>query len=187
MTWKPKKTPIQAGSIERIWEKYGTWVLGAVTVVLVVVLAVMFVHRYREGKLRTGETELEGIGRELPTAVTQLRRLEFEYGDTALGPRVQLRLAQVLFWRGEYDEALYRKLLEDKTLKPLEKAQVNLGLAYLAQERNNLAEARERFEQVRKEELYASEAARMIDVIDKMETKPSPKGKEDKDGMAPKP
>ena len=189
MTWKPKKAPVQPGSIERLWEKYGTWVVGGLAVVLAVVLVVMLFRRHQETRARTGQAELEEINRRLPTAVAQLKRLDFEYGDTVLGPRIRLKLAQALFHQGEYDQAesLFSKLVEDKTLLPVERVQVELGLAYLAQERNNLAEARERFKQLEKDGLYAFEARRMLGVIDKMEQEQSArKGGGQKTGNEPK-
>jgi len=179
MTWKPKRQATPVSAVEALWEKYGTWITGAVAVGLAAWLAVILVGRWQEGKLKKGQADLEQINRDDPGAAMQLKRLQLEYGDTKVGPRIQLKLAQVMYHNGDFPgaEKLLEPLRGNKDLLPVDRAEVNLELAYLAQERGALAEARKRFEVVRDEGLYAWEADQMLKLLDQME-----KGKKETTG-----
>jgi predicted negative regulator of RcsB-dependent stress response len=118
----------------------------------------------------------------------QLKRLATEYGDTKLGPQIQLRLALVMCRAGEYEEA--EKTLEavrgDARLSDIERAQVNLTRGYVAQERATQAgqkgdlamektlldEARKRYEAVKDDPLYGAEAKHMLEVLDRVAAAP---------------
>jgi hypothetical protein len=185
MTIRRKTEPSPVPMLEGIWETYGTWITGGVALVLVVVLAGMLVRRHRESRFLTGVAELEKISQDDPMAAMQLNRLELDYGDTTLGPRIQLKLAQVLYRGGDYDgaEKLFKQVAENKTAMRLDQLQAGLGLAYVAQEKGDLAEARTRYEQVEKDGLYAFEARRMLKLLDKIQKKPASAG--DKKGANP--
>ncbi len=189
MTWKPKKQQVLAPTaLEVYWEKYGTWILGAVTVVLAVVLVSMLVRQYTEGKGRRGQSELSAIQLSDPTAKGQLEKLLLEYGGTKLGPQIQLKEAQVMFRAGKREdlegaEKMLEGLRGDQRLSTVDRAQVTLTLAYTAMEladgaqkrgeteeaRRRYDEARKRFEDVEKEELYAAEAKHMLEVLGRMQ------------------
>ena len=171
MTFKRKAEPGPVPFVERIWETYGTWITGGIVLVLGVVLAVMLVQRHRESRFLAGVAELENISPDDATAPMNLKRLEFEYGDTSLGPRIQLKQAQVLYRDGDYDgaEKAFKKVAENAKAGRLERLEAQLGLAYVAQEKGDLAQARTRYEQVAKDGLYAFEARRMLALIDQMQ------------------
>jgi hypothetical protein len=147
MTWKPKKQAMEASTVEELWEKYGTWFTGAVAVVLAVVLVVMLVNRWTESRLRKGQSELEMI---------------------------EIKLAQVMYRNGEFaaGETLLQKLKADKVLSGVDRAQVDLELAYLAQEKGDVAEALKRFKTVEADGLYAFEAKRMTALLEKLQKEP---------------
>jgi len=168
MAAKRRKAPTPPHTLQRLWQQYGTWVTTAVTVVLAVVLVGMLFQRHRERELRKGEAELLAVRVGDPGAAMVLKRLALEYGDTKLGPRIQLKHAQALLRSGDLDEAegQFARLLQDEAIRPLERVQAHLGLAYVAQEKGHLEEARRRFERVEEDGLYASEARRMLELID---------------------
>ena len=174
MTWKPKKQNVEVSTVEELWEKYGTWFTGAVALALAVVLCVMLYNRWAEGRMRKGQSELEMINRESPGASMQLKRLALEYGDSKLGPAIQVKLAQVMYRDGEYAaaETLLVKLKADKALSGVDRAQANLELAYLAQEKGEVAEALKRFKTVEEDGLYAFEAKRMTALLEKLQKEP---------------
>jgi hypothetical protein len=188
MTWKPKKQEVAATGLAKFWEDYGTWISGAVTVVLAVVLVVVLVRRYNESRLAKGQAELSAISPEDAGARMQLKRLAAEYGDTRLGPQIQLKLALVMCRAGEYEEA--EKTLEavrgDARLSDIERSQVNLTRGYAAQERaaqagrkgdpamekTLLDEARKHYEAVKDDPLYGAEAKHMLEVLDRAAAAP---------------
>jgi len=178
MTIRRRTEPGPAPVLERIWETYGTWITGGVAVVAAAVLVVTLLQRHRENRFLTGVAELEKISEDDPLASMQLEKLELEYGETSLGPRIQLKLAQTLYRGGDYGgaEKLFKQVAENKTAMRLDRLEAGLGLAYVAQEQGNLAEARARYEQVEKDGLYAFEARRMLKLLDKIETKPTSVG-----------
>lgn len=188
MTWKPKKQEVAATGIAKFWEDYGTWISGAVTVALAVVLVVILVRRYNESQLAKGQAELGAISVEDAGSRMQLKRLATEYGDTKLGPQIQLKLALVMCRAGDYEEA--EKTLEavrgDARLSDIERSQVNLTRGYAAQERamqagqkgdlatekTLLDEARKRYEAVKDDPLYGAEAKHMLEVLDRSAAAP---------------
>ena len=178
MAAKRRKAPASPHAAQRFWQEYGTWVTTGLTVVLAVVLAGMLFQRHRERQLREGEAELLGVRVGDPTAVVVLKQLAREYGDTRLGPRIQLKHAQALLRSGDFDEAeeQFTRLLQNKAVLQLERVQAHLGLAYVAQEKGDLDEARRRFERVEDDGLYASEARRMLELIDGTAEKKAPGG-----------
>lgn len=176
MTWKPKKKPIESSTFDELWEKYGTWITGAVVVVLAAVLAGMLINRYVEGKQKKGQEELEKIDPGAAGTEMQLRKLESEYGDSPLTLRIRLKLAQAMYQNGDYAgaEQVLDKLHGEKSLMALERAEVDLQRAYVAQERGDTDEALRRYEVVEKEGLYASEAKRLIALLDEAKKEPKP-------------
>jgi predicted negative regulator of RcsB-dependent stress response len=173
MTFRRKAEPGPVPLVEQIWETYGTWITGGVVVVLAGALVIMLVQRHRESRFLKGVAELENISQDDPLAAMRLEHLELDYGDTSLGPGIELKRAQMLYRDGDYDgaEKLFKKVAENVKAGRLERLEAGLGLAYVAQEKGDLAEARKRYEQVEKDGLYAFEARRMLRLLDKMEKK----------------
>jgi len=172
MTWKPKKKQtLDASLLERYWEKYGTWVSGALAVVLAVVLVVVLVNRYYESKAQKGQGELDAVSADDPNALQRLQVLAHDYGETRLDAKIQLKLAQVQFLRGDYPgaEKTLGTLRGSQDLPAVDRAQVDLTLAYVAQEKGEFAEARRRYQVVEDGGLYATEAKHMLDVLDRVQ------------------
>lgn len=171
MAARARKGAPPAASLPHLWEKYGTWVLVGVTAVAVGILVGTLVRQHRQAELRKGEAELAKIARDDPTAAMQLEHLEREYGKTALGSRVRLKWAQALYLSADHEaaERRFNEVLGDEAALPLERAQAQLGLAYVAQEQGRLDEARSRYRKVKEQKLYAPEADRMLAVLDRIE------------------
>ena len=172
MTWKPKKKQtLDASLLEQYWEKYGTWVSGALAVALAVVLVVVLMNRYYDSQARKGQTELDAISSEDPNSLQRLQVLAHDYGGTRLDSQIQLKLAQVMYLKGDYEgaEKALLPLRRAAGLSSVDRAQVNLTLAYAAQERGDYAEARRRYKTVEEDGLYASEAKHMQEVLDRVE------------------
>jgi len=177
MARKPSRTPPPTVSLQRFWEKYGTWVSSVVVGVLIVVLVMTLLERHRSRQVARGRAELDNVQRDDPGAVMRLKKLELDYADTELVDVIRLRLAQALLRAERHDEAeqAFNALLENKDLLKLYRVQTHLGLAYVAQGKKDYVEARRRFKQVEEDKLYAVEARRMLELIDKLEKeKPAP-------------
>lgn len=185
------RTPPQSPA-KRMWDKYGGWVLGAVALVLVVVLTVTLVGRYRQSKVdeyleRLSEISTTHLRQEMRSrrnpraggsaqleagaALTEqrLRALLYECDYDEVRVKIELRLAQMLLKRENYEEAeeLFLKVSENEALDRLERVQTNLGLAYTAMGLGNLEEARARWERVGEDKLYVVEAETNIKLIDR--------------------
>ncbi len=190
MTWKPKKQEVAVTGLDRLWEQYGTWISGAVTVVLAAWLVYVLVGRWNESRLRKGQAELGRIMVDDPGASMRLKALAVDYGNTKVGPQIQLKLAQIMFRAGEYEDAekTLKALVGDARLTDVDRAQVNLARAYVAQElatqagqkgdlateKSLLEEARKRYEVAKEDGLYAAEAKHMLEVLDRMNPVPAP-------------
>ena len=171
MTFKRKAEPGPVPLVERIWETYGTWITGAIVLALAAALGGMLLQRHRENRFLTGVADLETISQDDPTAAMHLKHLENDYGDTPLGPRIQLKWAQVLYRDGDFDgaEKRFKQVAENVKAGRLERLEAGLGLAYVAQEKGDLVEARKRYQQAEKDGLFAFEARRMLSLLDKMQ------------------
>jgi tetratricopeptide (TPR) repeat protein len=170
-----RKQPVAASDLQRFWEKYGTWMSAGVAVVLALLLVMTLYRRHAESRLAEGRVRLDMIGHDKDDAV-RLEALAQEYRGTALEPGIELKLGRVLYRSGDSEaaERRFNNVLESETAHDLDRAQAHLGLAYAAQARGDLAEARKRYEKVREDRLYASEAERMLALLDKMEPKEAP-------------
>ncbi len=170
MTWKPKKPDtIDATSLEMFWEKWGTWISGAVALVLAGVLVYVLIQRWYDSQAAKGRGELENIRAEDPTAKMHLARLARDYGSTPLGPAIQIKLAEALYHEGDYAgvEKTLAGLRGNAAVTPLNRAAADLLLAYAAEEQGNVEEARARYKVVEDDGLYIDEAKHMLGVLDR--------------------
>ena len=171
------KTPIEA--LMGVWKKYGTLIMGGLALVLIIVLVVNWTGHRAEGRLEEAKKELADIAGDDPNRLTRLMQLEHKYGDTEIGPRVRMELSWEHLRQRDYAKAeplLNEFLAASDSVPAYFKARARLGLAYVAMDRKKYDEARTLFETVKREKLYATEAERMLKVIEKAKDAPADSG-----------
>ena len=176
MTWKPKKQDtLSASTIELFWEKWGTWISGAVALALAVWLVWVLVQKFYDNQASKVRQDLDRVSAEDAGAKMQLARLVHDHGTTSMGPSIQLKLAQVCCREGDYAaaEKALAGLSSNRHLSDVDRAAMDLTLAYAAQGQGNFDEARKRFKVVESDGLYVDEAKHMLDVLDRMSKGPS--------------
>ena len=190
------RTPAPSRGLPRIWEKYGAWIVTLLAAVVIAWLAVTLIGRHRQSQREELRQRLTVINNRLLNAEIQLRiRLQLlgledveiiktvaaeteqqlrqllvdcEYPDVR--SKINLSLAQALLKQENYAEAeqVFQELSENESLGRLDRALVNLGLAYAAQGMDDLTEARVRWKRVLDDHLYKVEAMQNIGLIDEV-------------------
>ena len=193
MVAKSRRVAPTPSRVEQLWEKYGTWIISGVVLVLLVVLSIVLVRRYLEGKVRQQREEFAAVSHPidasrlqgpeqlkayLPQAERELRQQLVSCENPKLRAQIELRLAQILLKQESYAdaEAMLVALDANEHLSRVDRALVHLALAYAAQGQNKLAEARTHWERVIADKLYVMEARTQIALIDKTLKKKSTAG-----------
>jgi len=189
------RTPARPShGIAAIWEKHGTWVVGLLAVALLIMLGMMMYSRHRETKRTEFLQRVATVNSRLTNAELQLRMRLQVYGLDSIEPikpvaaatelelqqllldcehddiraRINLSLGQAQLKQEKFAEAetTLSALSGNEALEYLDRAHLNLGLAYAKQGLDKLAEARVLWEKVRDDDLYAIEALRNMALID---------------------
>lgn len=159
------------------WTKHNRGMLVAVGGVVVIIVAVVL-YGYMGGQEHARDAERlyaalphTGIAR-----LSALTDLKLNYSDTPTGVRITLDLADELYEQRQFTQAesAYSEVLTKYGESDIYAVRARLGLAYCAQEMRDYERARKLYEEVKTAGgLYATEAERMLKLLESPPTLPS--------------